>query len=161
MMLEHPKIVPRSRKTLDFSRVGVAWGGSAFHHVVALVQVVVEMYKRPEGGSGGAQGGSLEGAKRELREAARGQLEVASSSRGGRSSSSFSSSSSSIAQEVAPLVLPLSLSLSLSLHHAASSSRLLATRRVLEVPDLRVYYYYYYYFTFKTSHHGAVSPPGL
>ena len=48
MMLEHPKIVPRSRKTLDFSRVGVAWGGSAFHHVVALVQVVVEMYKRPE-----------------------------------------------------------------------------------------------------------------
>ena len=41
MMLEHPQIVPRSRKTLDFSRVGVAWGGRAFHHVVALVQVVV------------------------------------------------------------------------------------------------------------------------
>ena len=55
MMLEHPKIVPRSRKTLDFSRVGVASGGSAFHHVVALVQVVVEMYKRPQGGSGGAR----------------------------------------------------------------------------------------------------------
>ena len=99
MMLEHPKIVPRSRKTLDFSRVGVAWGGSAFHHVVALVQVVVEMYKRPEGGSGGAQGGSLEGAKRELREAARGQLEVASSSRGGRSSSC---SSSTITQDGGP-----------------------------------------------------------
>ena len=62
------------------------------------------MYKRPEGGSGGAQGGSLEGAKRELREAARGQLEVASSSRGGRSSSSCSSSSSSsITQDVGPL----------------------------------------------------------
>ena len=60
------------------------------------------MYKRPEGGSGGAQGGSLEGAKRELREAARGQLEVASSSRGGRSSSSCGSSSS-ITQDVGPL----------------------------------------------------------
>ena len=70
MMLEHPKIVPRSRKTLDFSRVlGVVLGGSAFHHVKACVEVVVKMYKRPEGGSGGlreavwrgprgAQGGS-------------------------------------------------------------------------------------------------------
>ena len=66
MMLEHPKIAPRSRKTLDFSRVGVAWGGSAFHHVVALVQVVVEMYKRPEGGFRDGTGRQVGGRQRDL-----------------------------------------------------------------------------------------------
>ena len=81
MMLEHPKIVPRSRKTLDFSRVGVAWGGSVFHHVVVVVEVLVKMYNGAQvaisGGSGGlrgAQGGPFGGGTGELREAASRQL---------------------------------------------------------------------------------------
>ena len=71
MMLEHPKIVPRSRKTLDFSRVGVAWGGSVFHYVVVVVLVVLKMFKGAQGGLRGAQtssSGARRGARRGAQE---------------------------------------------------------------------------------------------
>ena len=111
MMLEHPKIVPRSRKTLDFSRVGVAWGGSVFHHVVVVVEVLVKMYNGAQGaisgGSGGlrgAQGGPLGGGTGELREAASRQLVSTSSSSSSSSSSRLrGSSSSSSRQDVGPI----------------------------------------------------------
>ena len=48
----HPKIVPRSRKTLDFSRaLGVVLGGSVFHYVVVVVLVVLKMFKGAQGGA--------------------------------------------------------------------------------------------------------------
>ena len=61
----HPKIVPRSRKTLDFSRaLGVVLGGSVFHYVVVVVLVVLKMFKGAQGGPRGAQRSSSGGAQR-------------------------------------------------------------------------------------------------
>ena len=83
----HPKIVPRSRKTLDFSRaLGVVLGGSVFHEVVVVVLVVLKMFRGAQGWLRG-QRVAARGRAGEHREAVSRQLVVASSSSSSSSSS--------------------------------------------------------------------------